>query len=64
MGLNFLHVTCGIVHTDVKPENILVDHMDVHNNRVCEEKISDLGSSVRSKVICSQDVSEVVMTKV
>lgn len=27
-GLDFLHTTCGIIHTDVKPENLLLTALD------------------------------------
>lgn len=39
-GLWYLHEKCGIIHTDIKPENVL---MEFSSNVRC--KIADLGNS-------------------
>uniref|UniRef100_A0A3B3XQ57 non-specific serine/threonine protein kinase n=1 Tax=Poecilia mexicana TaxID=48701 RepID=A0A3B3XQ57_9TELE len=42
-GLDYLHTRCKIIHTDIKPENILL-HLKEHLKEI-SVKIADLGSS-------------------
>lgn len=43
LGLDYLHRKCGIIHTDLKPENVLIQVQDV------EELLKDLEIDERSK---------------
>ncbi|GMS87040.1 hypothetical protein PENTCL1PPCAC_9215 [Pristionchus entomophagus] len=41
-GLDFLHTKCKIIHTDIKPENILVKMV---KGKISKVKIADLGNA-------------------
>ncbi|GMS87038.1 hypothetical protein PENTCL1PPCAC_9213, partial [Pristionchus entomophagus] len=41
-GLDYLHTKCKIIHTDIKPENILVT---VVGDNITQAKIADLGNA-------------------
>ncbi|KAK4872115.1 hypothetical protein RN001_016239 [Aquatica leii] len=36
LGLSYLHKTCSVIHTDIKPENILISVKDSYINNVVE----------------------------
>ncbi|GMT03106.1 hypothetical protein PENTCL1PPCAC_25280, partial [Pristionchus entomophagus] len=41
-GLHYMHTECQMIHTDIKPENVLVS---MENNRINKVKIADLGNA-------------------
>jgi len=38
-GLDYLHTKCKIIHTDIKPENILMCYTDDHVRRIAAEAV-------------------------
>jgi len=38
-GLDYLHTKCKIIHTDIKPENILLCYTDDHVRRIAAEAV-------------------------
>ena len=52
LGLDYLHTECGIIHTDIKPENILLC--------VSEEYVSRLASEETKSKSAGQCVCETV----
>uniref|UniRef100_T1IKT6 non-specific serine/threonine protein kinase n=1 Tax=Strigamia maritima TaxID=126957 RepID=T1IKT6_STRMM len=54
-GLNHLHTTCKIIHTDIKPENVCVTFKDEE----CSVKIMDLGNAC----CVGKKVSEPIQTR-
>jgi serine/threonine protein kinase len=51
-GLNYLHVKCEIIHTDIKPENILIHMDETHTKRLDSEKskLPERGTSAKSSL--------------
>lgn len=41
-GLDYLHIKCKIIHTDIKPENILIVYSDPSINQQIDDTISSL----------------------
>ena len=47
MGLDYLHRVCGIIHTDLKPENVLVKlTQDQINEIISKGMLKDRGAAV------------------
>eukprot|EP00178_Gracilaria_changii_P025861 TRINITY_DN79481_c0_g1_i1.p1 TRINITY_DN79481_c0_g1~~TRINITY_DN79481_c0_g1_i1.p1 ORF type:complete len:466 (+),score=80.34 TRINITY_DN79481_c0_g1_i1:1748-3145(+) len=46
-GLHYIHDTCGIIHTDLKPENVLFVHHVVEQRRL-EKKACQLATEMES----------------
>ena len=38
-GLHYLHTKCKIIHTDIKPENILLCYTEHHVRRIAAEAV-------------------------
>jgi len=38
-GLHYLHTKCNIIHTDIKPENILMCYTEDHVRRIAAEAV-------------------------
>ena len=38
-GLHYLHTKCKIIHTDIKPENILLCYTEDHVRRIAAEAV-------------------------
>jgi len=38
-GLHYLHMKCKIIHTDIKPENILMCYTEDHVRRIAAEAV-------------------------
>lgn len=59
-GLDYLHTKCKIIHTDIKPENILLEVDEVYVRRLAAEATvwqragapPPSGSSGRDRVDC------------
>lgn len=47
MGLSYLHKECGIIHTDIKPENILMCVSEKHVAAMAAE-----GAKTKSSGVC------------
>ncbi|KAK0120251.1 hypothetical protein ONS95_011657 [Cadophora gregata] len=63
LGLDFLHRQCGIIHTDLKPSNILIDieNTDDAIPRYLQETAST--SDTQPKTVASQSITEVVTSR-
>ncbi|KAG0238758.1 serine/threonine protein kinase, CMGC group [Actinomortierella wolfii] len=57
MGLDYMHRECGIIHTDLKPENVLVCVEDVES--VVRDLIGDMDYSSAASVKASSMASKV-----
>lgn len=49
MGLNYLHTECGIIHTDLKPENVLICIDDVE--AVVAAELASCPAAVPTKIL-------------
>lgn len=49
IGLDFLHRMCGIIHTDLKPENVLVCLKDEELNEISETGYLDVSKKKKQK---------------
>lgn len=47
LGVDYLHRQCSIIHTDIKPENILLCVSEAHVKKLAEE-----GAQSRSAGLC------------
>jgi serine/threonine protein kinase len=47
LGVDYLHRQCGIIHTDIKPENILLCVSELYVKKLAEE-----GAQSRSAGLC------------
>lgn len=54
LGVQYLHEECKLIHTDLKPENVLVALDDVE--RVVREELEMVPTSESIKVSCSVSV--------
>jgi serine/threonine protein kinase len=44
-GLNYLHIKCEIIHTDIKPENVLICIDEAHEERLASERTEPAAKS-------------------
>ena len=51
MGLDYLHTKCKIIHTDIKPENILLCVSEKHIQQLAAEAAAARHSGVFSPAI-------------
>ena len=49
LGLDYMHRSCGVIHTDLKPENVLICIDDVEN--VIRNEVAQSSASAKTKLI-------------
>ena len=62
IGLDFLHRMCGIIHTDLKPENVLVCLTESELNEIRETGVFDEKRLKCKKKDKDKDVNTTIMT--
>ena len=71
IGLHYLHSQCGIIHTDLKPENVMlclnekelddiINHRQLYKNEKTEKRLADLRANISPGLVgpSKQDTSQ------
>lgn len=52
LGVDYLHTQCGIIHTDIKPENILLCVRDAHVKKLASEGANSRSAGTIYSLVC------------
>lgn len=64
-GLEYLHSKCQIIHTDIKPENILIEVDENYIRRLAIEanQLNKLGLKLPGSLVCTAPKDQVAPTE-